>query len=341
MFAFDQRSQRMLPDTLLLVYAIFVVGLGAYTRLTDSGLGCPDWPKCYGHWLVAPDITSPWLSSSMTQKAWIEMIHRYAAGFLGLFAMMNTIRHWTKGRLPTAYVLGLACLLFSQACFGMITVTWKLHPLAVMPHLMGGMMTACTLACIRWKVQANQSRHALTIGDFWFLRLFVACLWLQVILGGWTSANYAALICPDFPTCQGQWIPGAYQISQWMHWLPIGPNYETGGYSATVRLSIHMSHRLGALMILLGAVVLACRSFMFTHPKQSFHRAVARLLGLIGMQTLLGIGNVVFQLPLWMAVGHNLTALFVLLQATGLLIQTEKQPAKSKTFSELYHVSTV
>lgn len=281
--------------------ATIVVVLGAYTRLVDAGLGCPDWPGCYGH-LGVPSNASDIARAEAAYpdapveggKAWVEMIHRYAATTLGALILL-ILALSLKGRQPWRLPAGLAVLVIAQGAFGAWTVTLKLWPQVVTAHLLGGFATlallsllALTLRPPRLSVDAAWGRTA---------TLALAVVVLQVALGGWLTSNYAALACPDFPACHGDWIPEmdfatGFDITQ-----TVGPNYLGGLLSSDARVAIHFAHRLGAIAVLLIVGLLAFRLG---------NRPVAWVLaGVLAVQLLLGIANVVFVLPLGVAVLHN------------------------------------
>ena len=333
-----EKLQRWLGviDYCMLGFSIFVVGLGAYTRLSDSGLGCPDWPACYGHWRVYPTIATPSLSYDQSQKAFVEMFHRYMAGMLGVGLILLSIRHLILKKTKAWQALVLIPLIGLQAAFGMFTVTWKLHPFAVMPHLIGGMLITCLWFTLIYKphfeTQFQPHRNASVL-----LSMLFGCLWIQIILGGWTSANYAATICPSFPYCTlTHWSFSKLRQFDFFAWLPIGPSYETGGYSAEVRMAIHMLHRGGALVITM--ITFGLLNHLRVTPKSRLRQSILLTIGLITMQMILGILNVLWQLPIIIAVCHNLFALFSLLSCTCCLIQVQfashTYASKTKPFSQ-------
>ena len=289
--------------------AAVVVALGAYTRLVDAGLGCPDWPGCYGH-LGVPDTDAEIARAEAAfpdapvevEKAWTEMIHRYAATVLGLL-ILALLALTVIGRQPWRLAAALAVLVAVQGAFGAWTVTLKLWPQVVTIHLLGGFATlallwllALTVRRPRWRVDARLTP---------LLVAALAALVIQVALGGWLTANYAALACPDFPTCHGEWIPEmdfatGFDITQ-----DVGPNYLGGLLSSDARVAIHFAHRLGAVVVLLLAGWLAVRLG---------RRPMAYTLGgVLAAQLGLGIANVVFVLPLAVAVLHNAGAAALLL----------------------------
>ena len=310
-----------------IMLAIIVVSIGAYTRLKHAGLGCPDWPKCFQHWIVKPTITSPSLTQEGSTKAWIEMIHRYAAGLLCLTLLKLKIVKYTTSSKHTIINIILA-LTSLQAAFGMWTVTWKLHPLAVMPHLIGG-MSITTLLCMDFvKNQRSLNKKIIPRSTKKILTILLIALLFQVILGGWTSANYAALVCPDFPTCQGQWIPKQANFVQGFS-LPLGhQSYEGGVLSGQARIAIHTTHRIGALICTI--LLLLLTSNIIQNKKSIAQSTLTQYLFLMFLFTLqitLGILNIFWQLPIKIALGHNVIALALIIQCTVILIcsKTKKQ----------------
>ena len=281
--------------------ATVVVVLGAYTRLVDAGLGCPDWPGCYGH-LGVPSIASDIARAEAAypdapveaEKAWVEMIHRYAATALGALILL-ILALSLKDRRPWRLPAGLAVLVIAQGAFGAWTVTLKLWPQVVTAHLLGGFATLALLALLALTLRPPR----LSVDAAWgrMATMALAVVVLQVALGGWLTSNYAALACPDFPACHGDWIPEmdfatGFDITQ-----TVGPNYLGGLLSSDARVAIHFTHRVGAIVVLLIVGLLAGRLG---------NRPVAWVLaGVLAAQLLLGIGNVVFVLPLGVAVLHN------------------------------------
>ena len=289
--------------------AVIVVVLGAYTRLVDAGLGCPDWPGCYGMILV-PDTAEEIARAEAAfpespveaDKAWPEMIHRYAAASLGLVVLVVTVLAVKQG-LPWKLPVSLVLLVVAQGAFGAWTVTLKLWPQVVTTHLLGGFATLALLwvwwLMLRgppWRV--DQSLRGLSMTT-------LVVVVIQVALGGWLTANYAALACPDFPTCHGAWIPDMDFAAGFDILQDVGPNYLGGLMSSDARVAIHVVHRLGAVVVLLFAGALAVR--LGSRP------VAWVLVGVLAVQLVLGIANVVFALPLAVAVLHNAGAAALLL----------------------------
>ncbi|MDE0178853.1 MAG: COX15/CtaA family protein [Gammaproteobacteria bacterium] len=294
---------------LAVALAAVVVVLGAYTRLVDAGLGCPDWPGCYGMILVpetAEEIARAEAafpeSPVEADKAWPEMIHRYAAASLGLAVLalaVLAVREGLRWRLPVALVI----LVIAQGAFGAWTVTLKLWPQVVTTHLLGGFATLALLwmwwLILRdppWRVDASLRGLSMTT---------LVVVVIQVALGGWLTANYAALACPDFPTCHGVWIPDMDFAAGFDIFQDMGPNYLGGLMSSDARVAIHVVHRFGAVAVLLFAGWLAVR--LGSRPLAWV------LVGVLAVQLALGIANVVFALPLAVAVLHNAGAAALLL----------------------------
>jgi len=305
------------------VLALCVVVLGAWVRLSHAGLGCPDWPGCYGH-SVVPEEThliaaanAAWPQRPVEPaKAWKEMIHRYAAGTLGLLVLAIAGLAWRRRRLvgqALALPLVLLALVVFQALLGMWTVTLLLKPLIVLAHLLGGLTTLAilwwlTLRQSEWRI-ADAAEAGRRLRGWALLALCVLCL--QVALGGWTSTNYAALACPDLPTCQGQWWPPTDFRDAFTPWRGLGIDYEGGVLGNAARVSVHLAHRLGALLVLL---VLGGLSWQLLRARSGGLRiAGGILLGGLLLQLSLGIANVLLVLPLPVAVAHNAGAAVLLL----------------------------
>ncbi|MFO6424929.1 COX15/CtaA family protein [Motilimonas sp. KMU-193] len=306
-----------------LVLAVFVVGMGAYTRLTEAGLGCPDWPGCYGHHSVpttAADIAKANAAFPDTplepHKAWNEMIHRYLAGALGLLILGLAIRALWQ-RHERILCVSLLLVVIFQAALGMWTVTLNLMPLVVMGHLLGGFLVLALLWLLvlkQWEVPSPNVRGtprliALAWGG---LLILVA----QIALGGWTSANYAAVVCTQLPLCEGNWWQN-YNISAALH-VPPAETYQYGVLDYGARTTIHVTHRIGAVITACYLLFLASIWWRSSQEHVSKGLAVALVLALF-TQVGLGISNVVLQLPLAIAVAHNLVAASLVLVLVAML----------------------
>ncbi|WP_372777116.1 heme A synthase [Litorivivens sp.] len=361
--------------------AVLVVGLGAFTRLVDAGLGCPDWPTCYGHVLwpasddeiaaanAHPDFVDTPVES---HKTWPEQVHRLFAsslGLLGIIIFALSLKHrpeeqpW-KGtvallavlflgtvarivygdgldpylwKMVAAYFGWLAWLaiktgtssgqpvklpafiagfLILQGLFGMWTVTLKLWPQVVTAHLLGGFtvfallwLLALRLRNSHWQIPAAQFGAVKALKPFALIALFVVVA--QVALGGWTTSNYAAVACPDLPTCQNEWLPEMNFAAGFDVFQHIGPNYLGGTMDNAARVAIHFSHRIGAIVTTIVLLMLAWRLRRSgLVPLQTMSLVVVAALAL---QVALGLGNILLKFPLWVTVSHNLGGALLLL----------------------------
>jgi heme a synthase len=320
-----------------------VAVLGAYVRLSNAGLGCPDWPGCYGHLTpsgAAADTrtaTAPLAGRPLdVGKAWREMLHRYAAGTLGclILGLAAMGIKWRSERIvPPWFAMALLAIVLVQGMLGMLTVTWQLTPLIVSLHLLFGFTT---LSLLWWLVLTQWLQHAgpraagagaaaaalhSSAGGLIAARrlalLALVAVGLQIALGGWTSSNYAAIACPDLPTCQGSWWPQADFRSAYVLWGGLGLNYEGGVLDNPARVAIQLSHRFGAV-----AASLALLAAAFAAVRVRAHRAAAAagaaLLLLLALQLTLGISMVLLGFPLWLATAHNAGAALLLLATLAL-----------------------
>jgi len=312
-----------------LLLVIVVIGLGALTRLLDAGLGCPDWPGCYGfltppeqaHHIEQAEQLFP-ETPVVRHQAWMEMIHRYAASFLGIIVFAITwltLKH--KAIRPNTKTVAcvLSAVVIVQAIFGMWTVTWKLWPPIVTLHLLGGFTTLGLLIWLRMALyaetrltdqdtQSSSSKHLISLKRMSLATLIV--LIIQISLGAWTSSNYAGLACPDFPTCQGQWfnhvsVEKALSI----------PTYDDlsflhGRTDAQTRVSIQVVHRVGALITVVMMALMILQIWKSPLPQR---KGISLLLGsLLITQVSLGVLSAVWLLPLSIALAHNLVAAMLL-----------------------------
>lgn len=310
--------------------AFFVVVLGGYTRLSDSGLGCPDWPGCFGHVVPTPDSAN-YAQAGAWEKAWAEMRHRYAAELLGLIIVVIaalSIRARRERGVSVWFALVLLALVVLQGMLGMLTVTWLLKPLVVTGHLLGGLTTFAMLLWL-WLTKRAQVRpvnggSVLTgnrlVEDGRSARLWatlaLAALGLQVFLGGWTSSNYAAVACPDFPTCQAQWVPDADFKDAFVLWRGLGINYAGGVLDHPARVAIHFTHRLGAVLATLLLVVAAFAAMRGLGRGARW--AGVAVVAALALQLSIGIFMVLRAFPLPLAAAHNAGAA-LLVGATVLL----------------------
>ena len=298
-----------------------LIMFGSFTRLTDSGLGCPDWPGCYGHSnplsadepIRAAETALP--SGPVTQtKAWIEMVHRYFAMGVGLLIVILAVLAWlwrrASGRSPWLAIAALVWVI-AQGAFGAWTVTMKLQPIIVTIHLLGGIGL---LALLTWLALRESERvHVQAPASLKLLaRAAFVALIVQIALGGWVSTNYAVMACPDFPLCQGQWAPPMDFAHGFTLWRPLGMTGAGDAIPFQALVAIHWTHRLFALIASGLLLALAWRSWSIA-PLATAARALAAVLLL---QLVTGMSNIVLQWPLALAVLHSggaavLTALLV------------------------------
>ena len=311
--------RKLVLGTAFLAFAVVV--FGAFVRLADAGLGCPDWPGCYGHVAVPQSAEARGIAQLKfpdqpldNSKAWIEMMHRYLAGTLGLLILAIAVYAWRKrAELQQSSVLPLflAGLVVLQALPGMWTVTLLLKPAVVSLHLLGGM---ATLALLCWldllHYAAPQSVNTGETGKLkfwgWFGLLLLA---LQIALGGWVSVNYASLACGGFPLCNGSWVP-EMDFASGFHFLrELGMTAEGEPLSRPALTAIHWAHRLGALIVFCYLALFA----IAVVRTQGLQKYGALLLIILCVQVVLGIGNVMLSLPLALAVAHNAAAALLLI----------------------------
>lgn len=298
------------------VFTLVVVLAGAWTRLVDAGLGCPDWPGCYGEWVV-PDAERAAAFAPDDPldhyKAWMEMLHRYLASSLGLLAIALAWLGWKLRRVP-GYPLGLSLVLLAviglQGAFGAWTVTLKLWPQVVTLHLLGGMSVLALFFWLYRSIRACQQGE--TCGRkppaLWWLVLLL--LTGQMALGGWTSSNYAGLACTGFPTCNQQWWPQQVDFTEGFHLTQeVGPNYLHGQLHAPARTAIHFTHRLGALVLGLGLLLLILREYR--QPRARPWLILSLMM--YSLQAAAGIATVLWLLPLSLALLHTAGATLLLL----------------------------
>jgi cytochrome c oxidase assembly protein subunit 15 len=290
-----------------------LIMFGSFTRLTDSGLGCPDWPGCYGHAnplsagesIRAAETAQPTGPVTMT-KAWIEMLHRYFAMGIGLLIIILTIQAWRRQRFdrdaPSPW-LATAALLWVcvQGAFGAFTVKMKLQPVVVTAHLLGGMMLLAllTLLALREGPPPPVVPRAARLAPLALAALGVVAL--QIALGGWVSSNYAVLACPDLPKCQGAWLPPMDFVHGYTLWRPLGMTGDGAMIPFQSLVAIHFTHRVFAvfvLMLLAGFVAAAWRV-------PGLGPVSRGLLAALLLQLATGLSNVVLNWPLASAVLHS------------------------------------
>jgi cytochrome c oxidase assembly protein subunit 15 len=312
------------------VLAFFVIVLGAWVRLSAAGLGCPDWPGCYGHLTVDQASRNlDTIAETFPQrpfeyhKALKEMVHRYFASGLGLVIMALAglaIANRRDPEQPVALPVALVGLVILQGLLGMWTVTLLLKPLIVVLHLLGGLSTFALLVWLALpKPQAppaaadeQRLRSLRRLGS-----VALVVLGLQIALGGWTSSNYSALACPDFPTCQNSYWPQMDVKDAFVLWRGLGIDYEGGVLDHPARVAIHFFHRLGAIAaaLVLGALAIYAAA---RGPTRGIRSAGTILAAVLIAQLILGPVMVIRALPLPLATAHNGVAA-LLLFATLLL----------------------
>jgi len=307
--------------------ALCVIVLGAWVRLSHAGLGCPDWPGCYGHLTVGQAVeNAAHVNAAFPErpleadKALKEMIHRYLASTLGLLILAIAAFAFSNRRDPAQPLKlpgFLVVLVVFQGVLGMWTVTLLLKPLVVSAHLVGGLTTMALL----WWMALRVHRTTRPPGERRLRRLAVIGLLVlacQIVLGGWVSTNYAALACPDFPTCQNSFWPNMDFRDAFVLWRGLGIDYEGGVLDHPARVAIHFVHRIGALVTALVLGFLAWRAIR-TGQSRAVRAAGAAIAGLVVLQWTVGPLMVMKALPLGLATAHNAVAALLVLAVVALL----------------------
>ncbi|MES2512185.1 MAG: COX15/CtaA family protein [Pseudomonadota bacterium] len=353
-----RRLQVLTLVTLFLTFDLVI--FGAFTRLTDSGLGCPDWPGCYGH--ASPVGAQLHIETAQTampngpvthSKAWIEMIHRYLATGVGVMILTLTITTWMERKRVQRHGAGSAqgaasfsgqlspwwptftliwvCL---QGAFGALTVTMKLFPAIVTMHLLGGLVLLALLKVqsVRY-AQARGEQAPVAVNAPLRLLAIVTfvLLWLQIALGGWVSTNYAVLACTEFPACQGSLWPAMDFHQGFTLWRELGAGRDGVNISFQALTAIHYVHRLSAYIVFAATLLLAARLY-----RLSALRPLAQwLLGLALLQVATGLGNVLLGWPMLAAVMHTGGAAALVIVLTGVLLRTRaaREPARASKLS--------
>jgi cytochrome c oxidase assembly protein subunit 15 len=307
--------------------AAAVVVLGAWVRLTDAGLGCPDWPGCYGHIYPQAGLSDPQRGFQFG-KALHEMVHRYFAGTLVMVITILLVwavrfrRDRNQPLIPVAALFVVVCL---QGALGALTVTLLLKPLIVTAHLLGGLTTLGLL----WWLSLTPTTRQLTEQET-TLRKYalvgLAVLILQIALGGWTSSNYAALACPDLPTCQHSWLPRMDYRDAFVLWRGLNLDYEGGVLANPARVAIHFTHRLGALVA--GSILISLGVLVATGARSRRLTFAGGLLVLaVLVQISLGVATVHWGVPLGLATLHNAGAAFLVISMVWVLRALWPAPA--------------
>ena len=302
------------------ILGFVVVALGAWTRLADAGLGCPDWPGCYGFVTipVSPeeiDIANSKFPDTPYEvaKAIPEVVHRYFAVALGFFIVCIAYLAVRSKDVPTN-IRNLSIFLLAwvimQGTFGYWTVSLKLWPQVVTTHLMSGFLTTALLWLLYFKTKdllESRARWNFEISTKRLFNISIVLVAVQIFLGAWTSTNYASYSCTDFPLCQGQILPEANFKEGFNFFQSIGPNYLGGQLDHESRVAIHLTHRFGAIVVTLFLLFTSFHLY-----KRNFQTLAYGLIAFLTLQVLLGISNVIFALPLLIAVGHNLGGLLLI-----------------------------
>ena len=297
------------------ILTLCVVVFGAYVRLTDAGLGCPDWPGCYGTLTVPESIEAITKAQQIypdspveSTKAWIEMIHRYLAGVLGILILIIGYTSYKKREeiaVPVALPIFLVLLLLMQAALGMWTVTMLLQPTIVTLHLLGGMSILGILTFIAHRHLGSVNNNiSINSGLLFAIRFSLVLLFLQIMLGGWTSTNYAALACTDYPTCHGAMVPAMDFKNAFSIFRELGLTIEGESLSLEALHAIQWVHRVGAIILSVYLVIMAIS--LSAYPGIRFYKNL--LLVVLAIQFIIGIANLLLHLPLALATAHNLGA---------------------------------
>lgn len=349
--------------TFSVLLAVVVIMLGAWTRLVDAGLGCPDWPGCYGFITVPQSDSHIAIANARfpdtpvdVAKGWPEMIHRYAAGALGLvvFGLAATAIRQRRSCVPFKLPLFIAAFILLQGAFGMWTVTLKLWPQVVALHLLGGFTTLSLLTLLVLRLrkfsagqtapstaapsEPNKAEKSTSILAGFRPWLFGGLLLIvmQIALGAWTAANYAAVACTELPTCQGQWWPDGMDFQHGFDITQhVGPNYLGGQLTADGRVAIHVTHRVGALVVLGYFAVL-----LILIRRRDHNRKLQGPMGLVAAalvaQITLGLANVMFYIPLPIAVAHNAMGAGLLLSVIYLIWRHYQLPLEAQVETAIH-----
>ena len=307
-----------------------LIVFGSFTRLTDSGLGCPDWPGCYGH--ASPLGASAAIASAeqvlpsgpvTVSKAWVEMIHRYLAMAVGaLIVVLNVVLWRARSTLPRWPWWAAAALVWVlvQGLFGKYTVTLRLYPAVVTAHLLGGVVLLALLVAqlqsLQRSVPSSAARAATGV---------LALVALQIALGGWVSSNYAVLACRGFPQCNGQWWPDADFAQGFRLLRELGRSAAEGYVEFEALVAIQLVHRIAALLVTAAVIALALR--LWRDGLREDRRAAVWLLVLLAVQLVSGMSNVLLDWPLLAALLHTAGAAALMAVLTSLACRSEPAPA--------------
>ncbi|MEL0103146.1 MAG: COX15/CtaA family protein [Gammaproteobacteria bacterium] len=306
---------------------LVVISLGAWVRLTDAGLGCPDWPGCYGL-LTTPDTVDELAKAKENYpnasidvgKAWREMLHRYVAGILGLYVFFITYISIKYSKQNYILPVSISILIVIQAIMGMLTVTMLVKPTVVTTHLFFGMLTATLLFINGLKYSSlNLLQDKLPVYAISAIVLTWVLLVIQILLGGWTSTNYASLACTDFPKCLDQWYPKEMVFDKAFNIFNLPDiNYEGGFLAYGAKVAVHYIHRVTALVLSISFLLTIFIIFKLENHV-FLKKIISFSLVFFVLQIILGISNVIYSLPLNIAVWHTMNAAILLALLSGAL----------------------
>ena len=295
-------------------FCFVVIGLGAWTRLADAGLGCPDWPGCYGFITYPTTVEEIAIAEQLypdspveIDKIIPEVVHRYFAASLGLLAIFLVFIAFRENKFKKTSSLLLLAII-CQGIFGYLTVSLKLHPLIVTTHLFGSMIVASIFLIIYLRSLKYNANYDALVANRNLIFIGFGLIAFQIFLGAWTSTNYAARACLDLPLCQGQLLPNTNFSEGFNLFQTIGPNYLYGQLSNEARVAIHITHRVGAIVVFLYSLFLA---FKLWSPQTK--NIVIVFLSILAVQIFLGVNNILSSLPLWNAVAHNIVGVMLFL----------------------------
>lgn len=295
-------------------FCFVVIGLGAWTRLADAGLGCPDWPGCYGFvtFPTTPDeiaIAENLYPDSPVEidKIIPEVVHRWFAASLGLLAIALLFIAFRENKLKVESAT-LLLVIIGQGIFGYLTVSLKLHPLIVTSHLFGAMIATSLFLVIFMKSLKITKTYDVLVRNKTLIIIGFVLIIFQIFLGAWTSTNYAARACLDLPYCQGQLVPDVDFKEGFNLFQSIGPNYLYGQMSNEARVAIHLTHRVGAIVVFFYSLFMAFKLW-----SKETKPIIIGFLVVLFIQVFLGVNNVLSSLPLWNAVAHNIVGVMLFL----------------------------
>ena len=295
-------------------FCFVVIGLGAWTRLADAGLGCPDWPGCYGFvtFPTTPDeiaIAENLYPDSPVEidKIIPEVVHRWFAASLGLLAIALLFIAFRENKLKVESAT-LLLVIIGQGIFGYLTVSLKLHPLIVTSHLFGAMIATSLFLVIFMKSLKITKTYDVLVKNKTLIIIGFVLIIFQIFLGAWTSTNYAARACLDLPYCQGQLVPDVNFKEGFNLFQSIGPNYLYGQMSYEARVAIHLTHRIGAIVVFFYSLFMAFKLW-----SKETKPIIIGFLVVLFTQVFLGVNNVLSSLPLWNAVAHNIVGVMLFL----------------------------